>query len=373
MEDLRDKRKKLLGIKKLIMNMSDNVEKAKLLRSYIFLLKSYLETGIIKDDEIEFGIEQEFLDKYDKKVLSCTKQKLWELNDVVPYLYKEFDSIIHEYKKNDFCSYENELWNRVNLNKLYGLVEEFFDSLGSDVKNLYNEMDKHNNILLVDNPKHLGESEDVQNIDNPYIIIQNIENYFLYYFTLVHEMGHCYQFYLQRNHLHLESFNLFTEVTSTLFEKMFASFLQKKHLFQQELHNIDLENHIYFLNSISASKILCNLFMNNEFLYINPYNLSYGSRVPLEELKKLMRKDCGYILSNKKDIEFMEFYYSIGEIIASYFMKRIEEDFQTGWQEFKNFISTVDNYSLEEILNKYMDTNLIKENIKTFIKSYRTR
>ena len=46
---------------------------------------------------------------------------------------------------------------------------------------------------------YLGVAHDTQPIDDPNIVIKNIGNEFDFYLTIVHEVGHAYQFYLQRN------------------------------------------------------------------------------------------------------------------------------------------------------------------------------
>ena len=210
-------------------------------------------------------------------------------------------------------------------------------------------------------------------VDNPCIIIKNVEEYLSYYFTLVHEMGHCYQFYLQRNHSHLEVFNPFMETTSLLFEKMFKYYLIKNHEYNKAMFDYDLENNIYFLNDLASSKVILELLMNKDVNNVDIYDLSYESSVPITELQRRMIMDCGYIMSNKLNFELSEIHYSTGEIIATYFMNKMEKDFNSSWKEYKDFIMTVDNYPLEDIFNKYIDTNLVKNEIKKFIKSYHSR
>ena len=374
MKNFNDKKNKLLKLREIIMRMPNNITKVNMIDGYAQLLGYYKEIcGLTIEETKEYDIDTEFVSKYDRKMEKETQKKINEITKLSPYIYTKFNEIIEEYKKNDFCSYEFELYHRVNKDKLYELVAEFFKYLGKDVGKLYNKIILNNNIFLLDDCDYAGISMNALSIDNPCIILKNVEEYLSYYFTLVHEMGHCYQFYLQRNHGHLEVFNPFMETTSLLFEKMFLKFLKEKHEFQKELFDYDIENNIYFLNDLSSSKVICELLMKKDVNNIDMYTLSYESSVPIEELQRKMVKDCGYIMANKLDFSLAEFHYAIGEIIATYFINKMNNDFKNTWNEYKSFIMTCDNYPLEEILDKYMDIDLTKNNIKEFIKKYRTR
>ena len=379
MEDLNEKifnnkKNKLLKLRELIMRMPSNSIKVNMIDGYSGLLGYYREIcGLSEKESKDYDIDTDFVTKYDQRITKATQNKIDDITRVAPYIYKKFDDIINEYKKNNFCSYEFGLYHKVNKDKLYKLVADFFKYLGNDVGKLYNRIILNDNIFLLDDCEYSGISMNALSIDNPCIIIRNVEEYLTYYFTLVHEMGHCYQFYLQRNHQHLECFNPFMESTSLLFEKMFFKFLEDRHECTKELFDYDIENHIYFLNDLASSKVICELLMDRDVRNIDTYNLSYESSVPIEELQRRMVMDCGYIMGNKLDFSLSELHYSIGEIIASYFMNKMNSDFNNTWKEYKDFITTVDNYPLEDIFKKYIDTNLIKNNIKEFIKTYRAR
>ena len=374
MEDFSLKRKKLISLRDVIMRMPSNAKKVNMIDGYAGLLGYYKEIcGLTISETREYDIDKEFINKYDRRITKSTNNKIKEITLLAPFLYNKYNSLINEYKNNDFCSYEFSLFHKVNQDKLYDLVAEFFTFLGSDVAKLYNKIIKNNNIFLLDDCDYSGVSMNALSIDNPCIIIQNVKEYLSYYFTLVHEMGHCYQFYLQRNHTHLEAFNPFMETTSTLFEEMFMYYLISKHEFQNELFDYEIENHVYFLNDIASSKVICELLMNNDLRNIDIYDLSYESSIPLVELQRKMIEDCGYIMSNKMNFELSEIHYSIGEIIASYFIRRMKDNFEDTWKDYKDFICTVDNYKLKDIFDKYLEIEPFKDDIKKFIKKYRSR
>ena len=151
------------------------------------------------------------------------------------------------------------------------------------------------------------------------------------------------------------------------------SFLENERELKKALFDYEIENNIYFLNDLASSKVICELLMNKDLKNIDLYELSYETSVPITRLYQKMVNDCGYIMSNKLNFELSEFHYSIGEIIATYFMNKMKDDYTNTWKEYKDFICTVDDYPLKEVLDKYMDINLIKDNIKEFTKSYRNR
>ena len=372
--NFNDKKKKLLSLREVIMRMPSNMNKVNMIDGYAGLLSYYKEVCALTLEETkEYDIDEEFLSKYDKRITKSTQNKIDEVSNVAPTLYQKYEDIINEYKRNGFCSYEFSLFKRVNPEKLYKIVADFFKFLGPDVAKLYNQIITNNNIFLLDDCDYSGVSMNALSVDNPCIIIRNAENYLSYYFTLVHEMGHCYQFYLQRNQNHLEVFNPFMESTSLLFEKMFMFYLKDNHIFLNDLFDYELENHIYFLNDLSSSKVIFELLMNKDVQNVNIYDLTYESSVPVYELQRKMIMDCGYIMSNKLNFELSEIHYSTGEIIATYFMNKMKKDFNSAWSEYKDFITTVDDHPLEDIINKYIDTDLVKNEIKTFTKSYHSR
>ena len=374
MSDYSKKRKELLNLKEYIIHMPNNINKVKIIDGYAGLLGYFKEISGLTNQELKkYDIDDEFISKYDKRITKSTENKIKETKEVAPILYQKYDEIIKEYQKNNFCSYEFSLFQKVSSNQLYEIVYDFFRFLGNDVVKLYNSIIKNNNIFLLDKCDYSGVSMNSLTTGSPSIVLQNIEKYLTYYFTLVHEMGHCYQFYLQRNHMHIEVFNPFMESTSLLFEKMFAYYLKKNHLYEKDLIDYDIENNIYFLNDLASSKVILELLMNKDIHNVNMYDLTYESSVPVTMLHSKMIKDCGYIMSNKFNFELSEIHYSMGEIIASYFIDEMEKDFNRAWSEYKDFITTCDNYPLEDIIDKYVDTNLIKNNIKKFIKKYRAR
>ena len=357
-----------------VPNWRNHIEKMKLIEGYANLLGYYKTITGKNDGELnDFTIDEDAILKYDKRVIKKTSQKLIELSELAPYLYERFDKLINIYKENGFVSYKLMTNFNVSSRIMYDYLEEFLNTLGLDVCELYNKMILNNSIFLHNDLEILGCSRNSMPIDNPRIIVTNDEKSYDFYTTLVHETGHCYQYYLQRNHIHFESFNIFMETTSVFFERLFIEFLKCTKEYNRQSLNAEIDEHIYFLNNISAAKGLCKLFMTNAIEEINPFTLEYTSRIEKNKLLDEMAIDCGYVLENKEKVGLTEFNYSIGNINTMFFLNKAKVNFDETLKEYKNFICMVDNYPLKEILDKYFDMDIMENNIKKFIKSYHNR
>ncbi len=357
-----------------VPNWSNHISKMNLIEGYANLLDYYKAiTGKKDEDCKDLELDNDAVIKYDKYVIKKTKQKLEELGDLAPYLSQRFERLINLYKENGFCSFDFVTNFHVSPKDLFAYLEEFLNILGSDVCDLYNKIILSDGFFLHNKLDELGASLNTIAIDNPRMIVQNVEKDLDFYSTIVHEIGHCYQYYLQRNHLHFEAFNPFMETTSIFFEKLFFEFLKTKKKYNRMAKDAEVFEHIYFLNNLSASRILCALMMSNTIGQIEPFSLKYSPLVDKEILLDEMLQDCGYIMENKRKIELTEFHYSIGNVIAAYFLEKTKSDFRGTLKEYKDFICTADDYPLKEILDKYFNMDLMEDNIKTFINSYHSR
>ena len=90
--DFSDKKRKLLSLKELIMRMPSNSNKVNMIDGFAQLLGYYKEVCGLSNKEIkEFNIDDEFVDKYDKRITKATQNKINEITKLAPYLYKIYD------------------------------------------------------------------------------------------------------------------------------------------------------------------------------------------------------------------------------------------------------------------------------------------
>ncbi len=373
MEELENKKNILLKNKERILKMRNTKEKAEIVDAYIRLLRYYSEVLDENDYDLleELSIDDEFVGKYDNLVLTDTQKDIDEMYSCVDSLYEKYCKIIETFKENDYCTHAYFINAKVNPQKMKNLVYYFFESLGEDVLNLYLKMADGKNILA-NNMKmgYMGYTLDTLPIDNPCIVVQNAQKNFAFYLTLVHEVGHAYQFYIQRNQKNYSSLMPYAEITSHLFERLFLDYLKNVHedkycfVFEEEDYN-------YFLNDVSASKIFCDLMINKNITCIDPYCLA--CLVPEDKMKDELINDCGYVLNYENDINLTILRYSIGKVIAMYFHEKLKNDFNHEWKKYKDFLCTVNYLPMNEVMEKYFDVDLVTENIKKFTKSYHGR
>ena len=373
MEEFDDKKRILLKNKSYILRMPNNKKKVDLLNGYFSLLGfcQLLNMKTIVDESTY--IDDEFTKKYTKYLINDTQKMISEIELNAKKLYDIYQQITDTYKENDFCEYEKLMHIKVNKNKMIQALWDFFSFLGEDVLKIFQNMQLEDNIFLNSYPmERLGYAANGTPLDNACIVVQNIPNYLAFYTTLAHEIGHCYQFYLQKTSRNYSNFDPYCEITSMLFGRLFILYLKDNYVIKDDLM-LDLENNISFLNTVSVSKAVCKLLVDKKIGVINPYDLSYTCSVSKDIIESEIINDCGYINPIITDPEFTEINYSFGDIIASYFIERLNNDFKTGWNEFKNFICTVNYLPMSEVIDEYFDLNLVKGDIKKLIKSYRER
>ena len=370
MDELKEKKNILLKSKDYIMRMANNKKKVDMMQAYYSLLQYYHD--ILGDDNLyeELNIDDEFNGKYYRYLYLETKRSIINIEENAPVLLNKYEQIINAYKKNDFCKYEHIGLIKVDKSKMERIMCDFFSTLSDDVLSIYYNMIMGHNIFLNNSVMdRLGYAMNTIPLDNSCITIQNITQYLDFYITLAHEIGHCYQFYLQKSQKKYSSLDPYCEITSILFEKLFIIYLKNNNIIKNNLV-LELEDHITFLNNVSISKVLCELLIDKKISFVNPYNLSYSCNVNMDEIKKEIIDNCGYVPPINFNMELTEFHYSIGNIISMYYINKLKNNFDIEWKNYKDFICTVNYLTMDEVINKYFDINLIEENIKELTKSY---
>lgn len=372
MDEFNEKKRILLKHKNHILRMPNNKKKVVMLNAY-FSLFSFHQFIMGVEDIGEINIDEEFTRKFNRYILNDSQKKIDETSKNAPILYNKLEEIIKEYKENEFFKYAYVGYAKVNKERMEQAIWDFFTFLGDDVLKIYCKMITGDNIFLNNVVMNrLGYAMDATPLDNPCIAIQNVPNYLDFYITLAHEIGHCYQFYLQKTQRNCAAFDPYCEITSMLFEKLFIEYL-KKHNLIKDVKKLNLENHLCLLSNISIAKVMCKLLMNDEIGLVNPYDLSYTCSVPKEDLVKEIIADSGYVKPFNLKPELTEIHYAFGYIIANHFVEKLKNDFANEWTNFKNFICTMEYLPMQEVIDTYFDVDLVKEDIKKLTKSYRER
>ena len=426
-EDFREqKKRKLIEARNNILRMSNNRLRAEKLDAYFNLLEYYESTitpgkvpCVLSLEEAKETYGDIYLDfdntlKHRKIVLRESMKDCYDIFDNALPLYHKFRSIIQNFKDNNFdCTKVYTLPGNKNHKKMMGLLHDFFKQLDPVLFDIYTKIFEDGSVFdgIVEG-NYVGIAYNSIPIDDGNVIVGYDKKKFDYYLTLVHEVGHLFQFYLQRNARVLSSMNPFDEVSSHLLEKLFLDYLRDNYT-EDNFEVCRKDDLLYYLNELSSSKIIFKMIVNKNIKRIDYYRLDYDCYVPAEKRDEEMLKDCGDILRSKDKIpnvnfsdmdemtfktkkEFSKYQeklieqreehlcspvnqsfvelddikYSIGKSIAIYFEDKMNSNYRKGWNEYKEFITSLPSISMKDVMEKYLDTDLINNHVKTIIKSY---
>jgi oligoendopeptidase F len=73
---------------------------------------------------------------------------------------------------------------------------------------------------------------------------------------------------------------------------------------------------------------------------------------------------------NQSSVELNSIKYALGRSFAICFQEKMRENYREGWKEYKEFITLLSSLPLNDVIEKYFDTELINNHVKTLIKSY---
>lgn len=401
-----------------IMHMPCNKEKLVMIEAYTEFISFYRKlvmgykprSNRVSLDKVT--IDDEFLGRYVDCAIRDVKKDLDNIADGSLNLYRKFSNIIDNFHKEYFYSAGYYSKFKVNHNQMLNLIREFFKTLGDDVLNMYDRLYDSNQLIISPLDDYTcGITYNNAPLNDPGIVLMNSENDFLFYMTIIHEIGHCYQDYLLRNQRNFSVLSPYSELTSHLFEFLFFDYL--KNIFG-EYYNMDYEKEFYdvYLNMISSSKVVCQLIRNNHIRELHPFSLDYKCCISPERRNELMLDGCGYIIrekeiiekpvepkefkdreeylewqkkvdeikykeesgpDNQSSVDISDIQYAIGQSLAICFREKFKNNFNEEWKKYKDFICTINYLPLDEVINEYMDTNLINKKFSGFIKSYRAR
>ena len=427
MEELIEKKRRLLTqTRDHLLRMSNNKERVEKLDAYFNLLDFYEDIMSPDDDICElpysvaismFGdiyLDFDMTQKYLKSVLNASVKDINDLSNNSLSLYRELSKIINTFKENNFNSGKKYiLTRRCNHKKMMKLIYDFFKQLDPVLLDIYLKMGKYGNVFNGPVPDgYIGVAYNSTPIDEANIIDGAPEGDFEFYLTLVHEVGHTYQYYLQRNSRVISSMSPYDELTSHLLEKLFLDYLRDN--YRQDNYEVyRKEDLLFYLNDLSASKVIFKMMVNKNIKAIDYYSLDYECYVSPEKRNEDMRKDCGYIFKEKeimKDVNFKTLYnkefktkkqfekwqrdlierredyrygemnqssvelssikYALGRSFAICFQEKMRENYHEEWEKYKEFITLAPSLSFDDVIEKYFDTELINNHVKSLIKSY---
>ena len=264
----------------------------------------------------------------------------------------------------EICEYDDDITK-----------EEFMDIL-SEFMEYIKEKDLLDKIL--ENKIYVPKSNGTNNLgytsNNP--ITRNIDifvrnfNYNLRCLnTLVHEIGHFYDFqdnFTSREYNNYYYNSIYTEVLSRLFERLFIRFMIEKNYHKEEmkylLYEFERINHNFILQTYLISLL-------NENILENTNNLEISSKVLEKELKKIYRYEDDdalfNIIESYKNIDLSQtISYTYGDVLSLNILDEIEKVRDVKTLAFFKFRKELFNKEQLEDMNPDNYTKLYQKEIK---------
>jgi len=361
---------KLNEIKKLINKTVDHHKKLLLIRDY-FNLVAYLDKlSIIDGKKYIFDLKDNF-DFYIKK---CDKEKIKQcknFNNSIESIIAITDSLINIYNtysfKREKIVFDDSIDIKEGMDELYS----FFSALGCEFYNLFITLNEESRISLKPNLDSDGYAYKCNYSDGSYIILNdNGYNYGLLS-SLAHEVGHCYEFMLNKNDKHVYSSHNLAEVPSLFMQRLFDWYMKKN----SQYHQMALFCECVWQN-VLYERTLSNDYTNKMILsnYLDSLDYQYG----------LFLFDNNHIndyINNNNINSIIEFrpsldnyLYVLNDVIAI----NLVEIYSCSKKDALNILKEIiiNNGKYQKVLNEYglnmegykKKINEVKEGIKVFKK-----
>jgi oligoendopeptidase F len=251
----------------------------------------------------------------------------------------------------------------IDLDKILYIGEDFFKSIDINLYNLYQTLLSKE--LIIEKLKHdsSGNCGYINGHLSGITLDMHIQNLYKV-ITLVHEMGHAYDNYLNKTQDNL-SFQISIEVTSMTLELLFLYYLSQNNILSTD--EIKVCQRKYLTDYL--------LRMNNAFIYnkffIEKKLLIQDSTVDINELSHRR------IILNNLSHKYLQFinencnYYAVGLMFAAIFLEHYKNDAKGTIKEIKNFSYLSNSLTTKEIINYFDKGDLINStssNIKKALK-----
>ena len=298
-----------------------------------------------------------------------------DLNKSLLLLTCLYDVVLNN-ANNYNLSYKNS--PSINIDEYIPYVIEFFNYIDNDIYKIYNKIKESNLLLFVNSINYRDVYGETHNIGKgkSSIIIKN-DNNFRTLLTLVHEMGHAYAFYLNRNLPNRKPFFIDTECLPVTFEYLFMQFLRNNNLIDNKILTISEKNRL--IANLSRMDIA---YVYNDLLFelgINPCSMQGSKLIVLPKIYDMFSiiKPNKYLNEEKKaNLKNYSNFYGYGFLFAMV----MQERFIKNEKETKKFIKGFPNYAYNHLgyeliesisddeyidaTSKYIDKVLSKTNSK---------
>ena len=354
------------GIIKKINMMDDNKEKFKLFQQLQQYLSFLLSINMITDDEIA-SLNKQIIafSELSEKFYSSHYKLLEDLYMNLPY----FNNIYRPILKNaDKYPLIHKDYSYYNLDNLIDYALNFFKMMGEDVYRLYLKLLKEELILEKGPASYGGECRNIDGKSSSIVLNTNTTNLYKI-ICLVHEIGHAYDIFLNRNHDYKIDTQINAEITSVTFEHLFIKFLMDANVLKKEDAKTIYNNFfVQHLRLMHEAYVYNNLVLNN--LIYPGAEFSLDSERAKAKYRKYSIMTNNVLTKDNQTISPTSNEYSFGMMISFIIMDHFSKNKQKTIQEIKD-ISTFSQVSnTNDIINLFTKTeyvNTISKNLNKIL------
>lgn len=340
-------------LKNSIEFLPDNKMKDVTILEYCFYKQFLLATGDLNNSTL--NLESDDLLKKEWELLRKSNrgafQNIFDNIDIISEITNRILTIHSKYPINTQI-YDEKVLKNIPEKELFKIMNDFFQGLGNDVYNIFIKLWENNYIKIINNKKNFnysGASYDITSFSDFRIVLVDLKDPTLLYHTFVHEVGHCYDFFRNKTNKNINKYNIFEEVVSTVFEKLFAYFLIENGYYKQYGYDNLLQVKQYILKMNLINSFVNNAYKNKQIIFnktiIGEFEISDDAFFDIDD------QTLDFI--DQYETKISNYFYVLADIISNNLVSMYFLDKKKGLIEIKNFITTMHQYSVLENLQRY--------------------
>lgn len=339
----------LAKIKYLIKKTPYNKKKILLISDYVKLCSYLDDLGIVEIDVSLKSLGDDYL--WYKKIHG---------NEIYKYVNDYFDNIdlIDEitnklkiiYQKYPIIITDKHEDYYVNHSEMMNLIHDFLANLDNEIYRVFKHLSESKHILMKKDFDCDGCAYNISSLRYPYVILDDRHANYSDYSALVHEIGHCYEFSINKTNKPLFDFYGLIEVPAIFLQKLFDSYLIKNNCYKNAAFNetvvwrqqMTLRNFVNsFTNNAYFNNQIIEILTDNDDIIIN--------KQFYENFDKMEKISLEYYQPNIDN-----YLYVISDVIANCLINVYEQNHKEGLDLFKRFIRNAYYYSYRENILEYL-------------------
>ncbi len=346
----------LNGLVKKINLMPNNKEKAIEICILISYLDFYLESKqISEEDRTDILYQVNELDSFFKYYIHDEQGSVIDVLNSCKKLTEMYQSILNY--ANNYNLFTILPTSNISVKTILDCTEEFMYFMDKDVLKLYYNLIKNELVCetKIDNTGGYCFKLD----GNTSAILLDVNNVPLHkMFAIVHEIGHAYFHYLNKEIPTLAKTNLAKEAMPRIFEQLFLDYLRENRLIDS--NNLDIYERFFIMHQL---KLTNSVYIINSLLL----NGDINARLRVEDVKTQLSHEDYYdlsIIKPKNDDEqiYLSYdhnYYAYAYLLSSLIKERFKKNELETRKLIKEFPIYSRELSAEELIDLFDKTEYI--------------